>query len=135
MTIGDETVKVYLFVATLGYSRRLYVRAFRNERQESWFAGVEGAFEHFGGITEQVLLDNDRRSPGPEQAFIIVTVAAVNRAFKGPSSLRPRSEAKRKGWECSGQLLALKRPAVAPAEGLLTEALLKHARYALERHP
>jgi transposase len=58
--IGDENVKVYLFVATLGYSRRLYVRAFRNERQESWFAGVEGAFRHFGGITDEVLLDNDR---------------------------------------------------------------------------
>ena len=60
VTIGDEKVKVYLFVATLGYSRRLYVRAFRNERQESWFAGVEGAFRHFGGVTEEVLLDNDR---------------------------------------------------------------------------
>jgi hypothetical protein len=44
----------------LGYSRRLYVRPFRNERQESWFAGVEGAFRHFGGVTEEVLLDNDR---------------------------------------------------------------------------
>jgi transposase len=41
VAIGDENVKAYLFVATLGYSRRLYVRAFRNERQESWFAGVE----------------------------------------------------------------------------------------------
>jgi transposase len=58
--IGDENVKVYLFVATLGYSRRLYIRPFRNERQESWFAGVEGAFRHFGGVTEEVLLDNDR---------------------------------------------------------------------------
>jgi transposase len=58
--IGDENVKVYLFVATLGYSRRLYVQPFRNERQESWFAGLEGAFRHFGGITEEVLFDNDR---------------------------------------------------------------------------
>ncbi len=58
--IGGATVKAYLFVATLGYSRRLYVRAFRNERQESWFAGLEGAFRHFGGIPEEVLLDNDR---------------------------------------------------------------------------
>jgi transposase len=58
--IGDENVKVYLFVATLGYSRRLYVWPFRNERQESWFAGIEGAFRHFGGVTEEVLLDNDR---------------------------------------------------------------------------
>lgn len=60
VVIGGENVKVYLFVATLGYSRRLYVRAFRNERQESWFAGLEGAFRHFGGITEEVLFDNDR---------------------------------------------------------------------------
>jgi hypothetical protein len=44
VTIGDENLKVYLFVATLGYSQRLYVRPFRNERQESWFAGLEGAF-------------------------------------------------------------------------------------------
>ena len=58
--IGGESVKVYLFVATLGYSRRVYVRAFRNERQESWFAGLEGAFRHFGGVTEEVLFDNDR---------------------------------------------------------------------------
>src|SRR5579863_2164797 len=58
--IGGESIKVYLFVATLGYSRRLYVRPFRNERQDSWFAGLEGAFRHFGGITEEVLLDNDR---------------------------------------------------------------------------
>jgi transposase len=46
--------------AALGYSRRLYVRAFRNERQESWFAGLEGAFRHFGGVPEEVLFDNDR---------------------------------------------------------------------------
>src|SRR5499427_2290853 len=58
--IGGESIKVYLFVATLGYSRRVYVRAFRNERPESWFAGLEGAFGHFGGVTEEVLFDNDR---------------------------------------------------------------------------
>jgi hypothetical protein len=41
---------VYLFVATLGYSRRVYVRAFGNERQDSWFAGLEGAFGQVNGI-------------------------------------------------------------------------------------
>ncbi|GAA0634810.1 hypothetical protein GCM10009016_26750 [Halomonas beimenensis] len=58
IVIGGESVKVYLFVATLGYSRRHYVRAFRHERQSAWFAGLEGAFRHFGGVPEQVLLDN-----------------------------------------------------------------------------
>jgi transposase len=60
VSIGGASVKVFLFVATLGYSRRLHVRAFTNERQESWFAGLESAFYHFGGVTEEVLFDNDR---------------------------------------------------------------------------
>jgi transposase len=58
--IGGEFVKVCLFVATLAYSRRIHVRAFRNERQESWFEGLESAFRHFGGVTQEVLLDNGR---------------------------------------------------------------------------
>jgi transposase len=58
--IGGGKVRVYLFVATLGYSRRLQVRAFRNERQDSWFEGLESAFAHFGGVPEEVLFDNAR---------------------------------------------------------------------------
>ncbi len=58
--IDGETVRVYLFVATLGYSRRLHVRVFRHERQECWFEGLESAFRAFGGSTEEVLLDNAR---------------------------------------------------------------------------
>lgn len=56
--IGEEAVRVHLFVATLGYSRRVYVRAFRHERQSAWFDGIEGAFRHFGGLPAEVLLDN-----------------------------------------------------------------------------
>lgn len=58
--IGDEQEKVFFFVATLGHSRRLHVRAFRAERQEHWFAGMESAFRSFGGVPEEVLLDNAR---------------------------------------------------------------------------
>ena len=58
--IGGAKVKVYLFVATLGFSRRIHVRAFRNERQESWFEGLESAFAAFGGVTVDVLFDNAR---------------------------------------------------------------------------
>jgi hypothetical protein len=53
-------VRVHLFVATLGYSRRRYVQAFQHERQACWLAGIEGAFRHFGGVPEEVLLDNPR---------------------------------------------------------------------------
>ncbi len=58
--IGGVKVKVYLFVATLGYSRRPYVRAFRHERQSAWFDGLEGGFRHFNGVPREVLLDNAR---------------------------------------------------------------------------
>ena len=58
--IGEALVRAYLFVATLGFSRRLHVRAFRSEAQESWFSGMESAFAAFGGTTEEVLFDNAR---------------------------------------------------------------------------
>jgi transposase len=60
VAIGGESVRLHLFVATLGYSRRLYVRGFQHERQSAWFDGLEGAFRHFGGVPQEVLLDNAR---------------------------------------------------------------------------
>ena len=56
--IAGERVRVHLFVATLGYSRRPYVAVFEHERQAAWFGGMEGAFHHFGGRPHQLLLDN-----------------------------------------------------------------------------
>ena len=58
--VGDETVRVHLFVATLGYSRRCYVGLFLHERQSAWLQGLEGAFRHFGGLPHELLLDNAR---------------------------------------------------------------------------
>jgi len=59
-SIGGERVRLHLFVATLGYSRRLFARASRHERQSAWFDGIEGAFQHFGGVPREVLFDNAR---------------------------------------------------------------------------
>ena len=56
----DKPTRVHLFVATLGYSRRVYVEAFLHERQSSWFTGIESAFRHFGGVPVEILLDNAR---------------------------------------------------------------------------
>ena len=58
--IEGERDKVFLFVATLGHSRRVYTAAFRNERQSAWLAGIEGAFRHFDGLPGELLLDNAR---------------------------------------------------------------------------
>ena len=72
LPIGGETGRLFLFVATLGYSRRIYVRAFRHERQAAWLDGMEGAFRHFGGVTEEIVFDNarglvDHHNPGTRE--------------------------------------------------------------------
>jgi len=92
VSIGNENVRVYLFVAKLSYSRRLYVRPFRNERQESWFAGVEGAFRHFGGITDEVLLDDDRGLAAPhDRATGEVELKCSIAHFRQALGFRPRA--------------------------------------------
>jgi len=58
--LGGETVTVHLFVATLGYSRRLFVQPYCHERQSAWFDGLEAAFHHFSGVPHEVLVDNPR---------------------------------------------------------------------------
>jgi transposase len=45
-------------VATLGYSRRNYVRVFLHERQCAWLQGLEGALRHFGCVPHELLIDN-----------------------------------------------------------------------------
>jgi hypothetical protein len=60
VSIGGVRTRVHLCVLTLGFSRRIYVEAFRTERQASWFTAIEGAFRHFGGVTEEILVDNAR---------------------------------------------------------------------------
>lgn len=58
--VDDQPLRIHLFVATLGYSRRCYVTAFLHERQSAWLQGLEGALRHFGGVPREVLLDNAR---------------------------------------------------------------------------
>lgn len=56
--VAQERTKIFLFVATLGYSRRTFVDLFLHERQSAWLQGLEGAFRHFGGVTRELLIDN-----------------------------------------------------------------------------
>jgi hypothetical protein len=70
----------------------VHVRAFRNERQESWFAGLESAFVAFGGVPEEVLFDNARalvdRHDGASRA---VAFNAKLEAFARHWGFRPRA--------------------------------------------
>lgn len=92
VAIGDEPVRVFVFVATLGYSRRLYAQAFRHDRQSAWFDGMEAAFGHFGGLPEEVLLDNARALVTLHDAATReVTFNARLHAFAGYWGFRPRA--------------------------------------------
>ena len=58
--MGEAQSRIRFFVMTLGYSRRMFVRAFSNERLTSLIEGHEEAFRFFGGVTEEVLYDNPK---------------------------------------------------------------------------
>lgn len=67
--VACERTKVHLLAAVLGYSRRIFVKAFLSERQDDWREGIAAAFSHFGGVPQVVLGDNARalvmeRDPG-----------------------------------------------------------------------
>ena len=50
VSVGDTMVRVHLFIAVLGFSRRLFTRASLSQRQDDWREGLAGAFRHFGGV-------------------------------------------------------------------------------------
>lgn len=57
MQIASSLVRVFFFVAVLGYSRRIFVRASLSQRQDDWREGLASAFRHFGGVPEEILID------------------------------------------------------------------------------
>lgn len=58
LVIGGVLVRVYLLVAVLSHSRRLFVKAFLNQRGDDWREGIAEAFRYFGGMPLEVLGDN-----------------------------------------------------------------------------
>jgi transposase len=60
LRIADASVRVFLLVAVLSYSRRLFVKPFLNERGDDWREGIAAAFTHFGGVPRTLLGDNAR---------------------------------------------------------------------------
>lgn len=60
VVVDGKPIRVHLFVATLGHSRRPFVAPFRTESQENWFEGLDRCFRHFNGVPEEVLIDNPK---------------------------------------------------------------------------
>lgn len=128
--IADQEVRVFLLVAVLGYSRRLFVKAFLNERQADWREGIAAAFTHFGGVPRTVLGDNARALVlGRDRATGTVTFQPAYLAFCRDWDVQPRAcapyRARTKGKTEAG-VKYVKRNALA---GLAFESFA-----ALERH-
>lgn len=58
LEIGRVPQKRFVFVGTLGYSRREYAEITFGLRQRDWILGIEHAFHYFGGVPEELLVDN-----------------------------------------------------------------------------
>ncbi len=58
--IGGVETKVHFIVNTLGWSRRMHVWATDSEDAEHTYEGLVRAFEYLGGVTREVLVDNQK---------------------------------------------------------------------------
>jgi transposase len=58
--IAGQEVKVHFIANTLGYSRRFHFWCTDSEDAEHTYEGLVRSFEYFGGVTEEVLVDNQK---------------------------------------------------------------------------
>jgi transposase len=58
--IGGQAVEVHFCANTLGYSRRFHFWCTDCEDAEHTYEGLLRSFEYFGGVTKEVLLDNQK---------------------------------------------------------------------------
>jgi len=58
--VTGQPSKVYFIVNTLGYSRRFHFWCADSQDAEHTYEGLVRSFEYFGGVTEEVLVDNQK---------------------------------------------------------------------------
>jgi len=58
--IAGQPTKVYFIVNTLGYSRRFHFWCSDSLDAEHTYEGLIRSFEYFGGVTQEVLVDNQK---------------------------------------------------------------------------
>ncbi len=75
--IGGEKVTVQVFYMRLNYSRKLFMRAYPAQNQESFFEGHVWAFRHFEGVPQRISYDNLK--------------AAVHKILQGSSRLEQQA--------------------------------------------
>lgn len=115
--IAGQMVRVFLLVAVLSYSRRLFAKALLNQRSDDWREGIAEAFRHFGGVTRTLLGDNAKALVlGRDRATGAVTFNPAYLAFCRDWDVEPRAcgpyRARTKGKTENG-VKYVKRNAVA----------------------
>jgi len=128
--IAGADVRVFVLVAVLSYSRRLFVKAFLNERQDDWREGIAAAFTYFGGVPRTLLGDNARALVlGRDQATGTVIFQPAYLAFCRDWDVQPRAcapyRARTKGKTEAG-VKYVKRNALAALEFESFAALEAH---------
>ena len=58
--VAGELVKVHFIVNELGYSRRFHFWCAEREDAEHTYEGLIRSFEYFGGVTQEILVDNQK---------------------------------------------------------------------------
>ena len=92
LRIAGVHVRIFLLVAVLSYSRRLFVKAFLNERGDDWREGIAAAFTHFGGLPRTLLGDNARALVlGRDRATGTVSFHPTYLAFCRDWGVQPRA--------------------------------------------
>lgn len=56
--VGGRTIRIHVLGCLLAWSRKLYVYAFRDERQSTLLQGLASAFVYFDGVAARTVLDN-----------------------------------------------------------------------------
>ncbi|HEX5053041.1 MAG TPA: IS21 family transposase [Planctomycetota bacterium] len=72
--------KTWVFVMTLGFSRRLFVRFVHDQRIETWLLCHIFAFEHFGGVPAVIVPDN-LKAAVVRCAFAVDGESTLNRSY------------------------------------------------------
>ncbi len=73
--------KAWIFIMTLGFSRRMFASLTFDQKVETWLTCHIAAFEHFGGVLETIVPDN-LKSAVIRCAFAVDGESALNRSYR-----------------------------------------------------
>lgn len=93
-TVAGKTKNVHFIVNTLGYSRKFHFWCTDSQDSEHTYEGMALSFEHFGGSTQEVLVDNQKATvlsniPGKNLVFNKKFVDFANHYGFTPKACRP----------------------------------------------